>query len=470
MAVLQIKDILEATKGELLSSNSKPLNRERILTQSFKGISIDSRTISDGEIFFALKGNRFNGHDFLKEALLRGNGAVVHLKPDQLPFEKTIIYVKDTLRALQDLAHFLRMRHNIPVIAITGSNGKTTTKEMTYAILSRRFKVLKNEGNLNNHIGLPLSLTRIRDEDEVVVLELGMNAPGEIRRLCEIAKPTHGIVTNIGYAHIGELGSLDAIRDAKLEILEGLETAILNADDLFLMEGYDSWRAKKGMDCRLITFSIKNDSLVKAEDIVMTDRGSSFTLTIKDGDRIPIKLNVHGLFNVYNALAASAVAITLKVSLEEIKAGLEGYKPFTMRFEVIKGDRIVLINDAYNANPTSMEEALKELIRIKDRRRTVAVLGDMLELGRFSQEAHRSLGRMISEMGIDIFIAVGEMMGIAAQEAQKRREGYRPAIHIFKNAEEASEGVSDIITEGDLVFIKGSRMMCMEKIIERIRV
>jgi UDP-N-acetylmuramoyl-tripeptide--D-alanyl-D-alanine ligase len=341
---------------------------------------------------------------------------------------------------------------------------------MAYAILSRRFKVLKNEGNLNNHIGLPLSLTRIKDDDEVVVLELGMNAPGEIKRLCEIANPTHGIITNIGYAHIGELGSLNAIRDAKLEILEGLETAILNADDLFLTEGYDSWRAKKGMDCRLITFSIKNDSLVKAEDIVMTDRGSSFTLTIKDGDRIPIKLNVHGLFNVYNALAASAVAITLKIPLEEIKAGLEGYKPFTMRFEVIKGDRIVLINDAYNANPSSMEEALKELIRMKGKRRTVIILGDMVELGRFSKEAHRSLGRMISDIGIDVFIAVGEMMKIAAEETQKRAEGYRPAVHIFKDVEEASEGILDIITEGDLVFIKGSRIMCMEKIIERIRV
>jgi UDP-N-acetylmuramoyl-tripeptide--D-alanyl-D-alanine ligase len=225
MAVLTTEDIVQATGGELLSDNSI----------YFGGVSIDSRTISDGEIFFAIRGKNYDGHDFLESALSKGGGAVIDSKQVALTKDKVIIYVRDTVKALQDLAHALRMRQDIPVIAITGSNGKTTTKEMTYSILSERYRVLKNRGNLNNHIGLPLSLSGLSPDIEVVVLELGMNAAGEVKRLCEIAAPSHGIITNIGLAHIGELGSLEAVRDAKLEILEGLSVTVLNADDSFLM-------------------------------------------------------------------------------------------------------------------------------------------------------------------------------------------------------------------------------------------
>lgn len=229
MAILTAEEIIEATGGELLSDSSyKPEN-----SMPFEGVSIDSRTISGKEVFFALHGEKFDGHDFLDSALSKGNGAVIDSKPGTIPKGKAVIYVRDTLRALQDLAHFLRMRRNIPVIAITGSNGKTTTKEMTYRILSRRFNVLKNEGNLNNHIGLPLSITRLAPNDEAVVLELGMSGSGEIMRLCEIAAPTHGVITNIGVAHIGKLGSRASIRSTKLEILQGLAVAVLNADDSF---------------------------------------------------------------------------------------------------------------------------------------------------------------------------------------------------------------------------------------------
>ncbi|MEK7823299.1 MAG: UDP-N-acetylmuramoyl-tripeptide--D-alanyl-D-alanine ligase, partial [Nitrospirota bacterium] len=312
MAVLTTEEIIEATSGKLLSGDLKS-------PEHFRGVSIDSRTISDGEIFFTLRGQRFDGHDFLKEALLKGDGAVVDIEPQEVSEGKVIIYVEDTLRALQDLAHFLRLKQDIPVIVITGSNGKTTTKEMLYAILSKRFKVIKNEGNLNNHIGLPLSLTRIAPDDEVAVLELGMNASGEIRRLCEIAVPTHGVITNIGSAHIGNLGSLESIRSAKLEILKGLAAIVLNADDSFLMQGYESIRTQGSFDARLITFSVNSNSDLRADDVVATDNGSSFKLKLRDGGSISITLNVHGLFNVYNALAASAVCLSLGMSLEEIK-------------------------------------------------------------------------------------------------------------------------------------------------------
>lgn len=473
MANLLAKDIVEATGGTLLSMNLKPSD-DRTLNHAFQGVSIDSRTITEGEIFFALKGERFDGHDFLQDAFLKGDGAVIDSKTDQVTEERILIYVEDTLKALQDLAHFLRMKKDIPVIAITGSNGKTITKEMTYAILSERFKVLKNKGNLNNHIGLPLSLTRIAPDDEVIVLELGMNAPGEIKRLCEIAVPSHGVVTNIGSAHIGELGSLDAIRSAKFEILGGLSTAILNADDSFLIEGYESMKMKENLNCRLITFSINSDSHVRAENVVATDYGSSFTLRIRDGESRTIRLNVYGLFNVYNALAASAVGLSLGVHIEEIKTALENYTSFPMRFEVIKRNNITVVNDAYNANPSSMEGALRELVCLSGKRRKVAILGDMSELGIHAENTHRAIGKLIHDIGIDVFVAVGELMRLAAEETQEER-GYKPtiypkpAVHIFKNADEVRESVSGIISRGDVVLIKGSRVMGMERIIERIR-
>ncbi len=461
--------------------------------EHFRGVSIDSRTISDGEIFFTLRGQKFDAHDFLKEALLKGDGAVVDIEPKEVSEGKVIIYVEDTLRALQDLAHFLRLKQDIPVIAITGSNGKTTTKEMLYAILSKRFKVIKNEGNLNNHIGLPLSLTRIAPDDEVAVLELGMNASGEIRRLCEIAVPTYGVITNIGSAHIGNLGSLESIRSAKLEILKGLTAIVLNADDSFLMQGYESIRTQGSFDARLITFSMHNDSYVKAEDVVLTDYGSSFRLKVKQipaypslvkrgrGDfqnkeegSISITLNVHGLFNVYNALAASAVCLSLGMSLEDIKTALESYKAFPMRFEVVRRNSITLINDSYNANPSSMKEALKELVHMKGEGRAVAVLGDMLELGEFSGKAHSDIIKIAADMGINIFVAVGEMMSLAAQKSREEinqtlgsNSGF--TIYTFNNADEAQQNISGIIKQGDVVLIKGSRAMGMERIIERIK-
>jgi UDP-N-acetylmuramoyl-tripeptide--D-alanyl-D-alanine ligase len=464
MAMITTEDIIEATGGELLS----------VKANSFTGISIDSRTISKGEVFFALRGKNFNGHDFLDDALMKGEGAVIGSRHCTIPEDRVIVYVQDTLRALQDLAHFLRMKKDIPVIAITGSNGKTTTKEMTYTILSRIYQVLKNEGNLNNHIGLPLSLAKITPDAQMVVLELGMNAPGEIKRLCEIAEPTHGIITNIGSAHIGELGSLEAVRDAKMEILGGLNVTVLNADDSFLMEGYRSFVESGGRSGKVITFSMRNDADVKADNVQPSARGSSFTLKLQNGKRAEITLNIHGMFNVYNALAAAAACLSVGISLDEIKTALESYAAFPMRFEVIKGERVTLINDSYNANPSSVEESLKELARMKNGGRAVAVLGDMAELGEFSEKAHRAVGRMVLSVGIDVFVAVGELMGLAAEEslkavAKEMKHMMRPKIFEFKTADEAQKNLSNIIRDGDVVLVKGSRVMAMEKIMEDIR-
>ena len=456
MALLTVEDIIEATGGELLSKDSK----------TFSGVSIDSRKISEGEVFFAIKGERFDGHDFLEKALSGGSGAVVSKKPELIPKGKIVICVDDTLRSLQNLAHFLRMKLDIPVVAVTGSNGKTTTKEMIYGILSGKFKTLKNEGNLNNHIGLPLSLTRLSPDDEVVVLEMGMNAAGEIRRLCEIAGPTHGVITNIGSAHVGRLGSYEAVRDAKLEILERLSVAVVNNDDEFLMKGIEQAENFNG---EIITFAINNKSDVMAKNVRASRKGSDFLLEIRDSGSAPVSLNVSGLFNVYNALAAAAVCVSLGMGIDDIKAALEAYRGFPMRFEILRKKGITVINDSYNANPSSMEKSIKELARLGAGGRMVAVLGDMRELDEFSEQEHRALGRIISETGVDVFVAVGEMMGLAAEESRKAEGGKTPPeVFTFPDVNPAKDNIMDILKEGDTVLVKGSRSMSMERVIEGI--
>jgi|Deesub1362A_J573_1020465.scaffolds.fasta_scaffold00134_50 UDP-N-acetylmuramoyl-tripeptide--D-alanyl-D-alanine ligase len=449
MKGLSLEEILEATCGELLCGDET----------GFTGVSIDSRTISEGELFFALRGERFDGHRFVTEALKKGGGAVVEEEPDVLPEGRVVIKVRDTLRALQDLAHFYRKRLRARVVAITGSNGKTTTKEMAYTILSKRFVCERNEGNLNNHIGLPLSILRLSPEVEVVVLEMGMNAKGEIRRLCEIGMPEYGVVTNIGPAHIGMLGSIEAIRDAKLEIMEGLRGLIVNADDDLLMDGV---RGFKGM---MVTFSIKNEGDVMAGDIVRTDRGSRFRLRWR-GEGVDVDLPLHGVFNIYNALAASAVGLCLGMKMAEVREGLQSYHAFPMRFDVITEGSLTIINDSYNANPVSMREALNGLVEMKGDRRAVAILGDMHELGDLAEDAHRDIGRMIGDIGIDEFIAIGEMMAHAAQEASTN-SGVR--VHSFRDVDEAGAHLRHIIRPDDIILLKGSRIMGMERLLGVIR-
>ncbi|MBI5195010.1 MAG: UDP-N-acetylmuramoyl-tripeptide--D-alanyl-D-alanine ligase [Nitrospirae bacterium] len=473
MAMLTVDDIIEATGGRLISGG----------TGSFTGASIDSRTINKGELFFALKGPKFDGHDFLPDVVLKGAGGAVVDRNTRFKIQDlsdlptglaggrqnprfTIIAVEDTLKALQDSAHFLRIRRDLPVIAVTGSNGKTTTKEMIYRILSSRYRVLKNEGNLNNHIGVPLSFMKIEPDDEAAVLEFGMNAPGEIRQLCEMMTPAYGVITNIGPAHIGRLGSLEAVRSAKLEILDGIQTAVLNADDDFLMQGV------KGFKGRMVTFSINNDAHVRAENVAVQDTGSRFTLAIRENARVKVHLHTHGVFNIYNALAASAVCYSLGMTAGEIKTALEKYRAFSSRFEVIKSGGVTLINDSYNANPQSMKEAIKGLGSFKGGGRLVAVLGDMNELGEFSGELHRTIGGEVTAAGIDVFVAVGKMMSLAAEEGQRQRNGRKiltPEIYKFNEVSDARQGILDIIRQGDTVLVKGSRSMTMEKIVEKIR-
>jgi UDP-N-acetylmuramoyl-tripeptide--D-alanyl-D-alanine ligase len=450
MPEITVKDILDATGGTLLTKD----------LISFSGVSIDSRTVREGELFIAIRGERFDGHDFVRDALSKAAGAMVETQPEHLPEGKVVIVVDDTLRSLQSLAGFVRMKRDIPVIAVTGSNGKTTTKEMIYSICSTKKMTLKNEGNLNNHIGLPLSVLRMGPEHEVLVLEMGMNAAGEIRRLCEIASPTHGVITNVGRAHIGRLGSYEGVRDAKLELLPGLKAACVNADDAGLMEGIGS---VEDFDGRLVTFGIQQGADVTAREISMDRDSMSFLLDLGDAGSSRVRLSAAGVFNIYNALAASAVCSLLGFGPAEISRGLGTFNPCTMRFEIIEAGGCRIINDSYNANPTSMEASLREFVKIAQGGRKVAVLGDMFELGKFADQAHEDIVSLAVSLGVDLIVAVGEQMGRAAGKIEGTGR------YIFSDADEVCEKITAIVRPGDTVLVKGSRSMALEKAVEKLR-
>ena len=443
MALLNIEDVVTATGGTIICGDAK----------SFTGVSIDSRTIREGELFVPLTGNRCDGHAFLAEALVKGQGALVSRLSGHRE-GKTLIQVEDTLKALQDIAHYIRLQKDIPVVAVTGSNGKTTTKELSYAVLSSRYKAARNTGNFNNHIGLPLSLTRISGDDEVVVLEMGASAPGEIRQLCDIAVPTCGVVTNIGQAHLEGFGNLETTRRTKLEVLEYVKTAIVNADDLFLMEGLQ----QSGFKGMIIKYGINNPADISADGIQLHEKGSSFMLHTGEGRSIRVTPRISGRFNIYNILAAASVGALFAVDILDIKEAVDSFSGVPMRLEYREMDGITVISDVYNANPASMEEAVRELARAKHGR-SIAVLGDMLELGPYGEEAHRMIGRTMSMLQVDIFIAVGPLMAFAASE-------FRGTAYNVNTAREAGELLKDIREKADTILIKGSRGMQMEKVLE----
>jgi UDP-N-acetylmuramoyl-tripeptide--D-alanyl-D-alanine ligase len=444
MANITFQEILEATGGRLLHGK---LNGVR-------GISIDSRTMREGDIFVALKGLRFDGHDFIHDALNRGFGAIVSVPPVAPPAGKAIILVDNTLRALQGIARHIRKKMGIPVVGITGTNGKTTTKEMAASILGRKYRVLKNTGNLNNQVGLPLSLLSLAGDEELAVLEMGASAPGDIRELCGVALPEYGVLTNIGPAHIEGFRDIESVRSTKLELLESVGTVILNADDHFLVEGIN------GFEGRVIRYGMNASYDVSATDVDLGDKESSFALRL-NGESEMVRLRVTGMFNVYNALAAAAVGHVFDVGVKDVCAALDGFEGVPMRLEIKEFGGATVISDVYNANPASMEEALKEMIRIR-KRRAIPVLGDMLDLGSYSESAHRALGRWMCNLPIDLFIAVGPNMAMAADEF--RSCGGR-ALSV-SDAREARGELLGRYMEGDTVLIKGSRDMQMEKVLE----
>ena len=431
---------------------------------SFRGVETDTRKLTGGTLFVAFKGERFDGENFLAEAAARGaTGAVVS---DSCPGEKlkgapqVVIRVPDTVKAYQQLAAFHRRRFELPVIAITGSNGKTTTKDLTAAVLSARLKVLKTAANFNNEIGLPLTLLQLTPEHEAAVVEIGMRGLGQIAALAPLAAPTIGIVTNVGETHIELLGSLENIAQAKAELVEAIKpggTVILNADNRYVAE----MKEKVRPGVRVVTFGIEKAADVQAVNIRQTGGGTLFDCCI-GGRLVELHLPMAGRHNVSNALAAIAAGTVLGLDGREIQQGLDSLEVTGMRFECSRRGKWEIVNDAYNASPMSMEAAITTLAEVASGRR-VLVLGDMLELGSFAAEAHRKVGRLAAESGAAMLVTCGKMSENIAlgAEAAGMKEVFRAADHAA-----AAAILKERLRDGDTVLFKGSRGMRMEKIID----
>jgi UDP-N-acetylmuramoyl-tripeptide--D-alanyl-D-alanine ligase len=453
---LSVAGVIEATQGTLIKGDRAVV---------FTGVSTDSRSIKRGELFIALRGVNFDGHRFCAAAIERGAAGAIVEQEIAPPAGASVplIKVQDTLQALGDLANWWRKRHPIPLIAIVGSTGKTTTKEMAAGILKTRYRVMKNEGNFNNLIGLPLSLMQIDPRHEVAILEMGMNRKGEIRRLTRIAEPDTGILTNIGPVHLEGVGSIRGVMEAKGELVEEMNIQgrlIVNADDPLVIELGRRFRGER------IAFGVDKPADWTAHDIFPADGGVSFALQGPSG-RTPIALQLMGRHQVYNALAAAAAAFAQGVGMEEIKRGLEASQPPSMRMEIITlGKGVTVINDAYNANPKSMEAALLALAEATGGKK-IAVLGDMWELGPYAEEAHRELGRAVQGHGIDTLVLLGQFAPHVAQGA--REAGMDPqAIYLGKDHRDVSLHLAQLITQGDWVLLKGSRIMKMEEIVKEL--
>lgn len=452
-----VAEIAAATGGRIMGSAEAGVS----------GVSTDSRSVKPDELFVPLRGERFDGHDFIAEVVAKGITAVLAdekwLAHHVLPAGCSGVIVKDTLRALGDLAADYRRRFDIPVIAVTGSNGKTTTKEMLAAILEQTGPGLKTEGNLNNLIGLPQMLFRLRPEHRWAVLEMGMSEPGEIDRLAVIARPRTGIVLNALPAHLQSMGTVEAVAVAKGELLHRITDgglAVVNGDDPRVSS------LGQNASARRISFGI-NRGEVRAREIEHLGlEGESFQVVTPRGE-FRVRLGAFGLHNVSNALAATA-ALLDSVPLAVIAGGLAAFKPYKGRFQLDRLGEITLADDSYNANPASMKAALETLAQIAPEGHRVALLGDMLELGEHEAEAHEGVGA-IAGRNVDRLFLLGSLMSRHAAPAAILAGLPREAVRCGRDHEELAELARQSLLPGDVVLIKGSRGMTMERITAILR-
>jgi len=423
-------------------------------------ISTDSRTIKRGELFVALRGENFDGHNFVESVAKTGAaGAIVGLNwMRKIPANFTLIRVEDTLRAYQNLAANYRKSLPLKVLAITGSNGKTSTKDFAAAVLDRRFRVTKTQGNFNNHVGLPRTMLEATSQDEIAVWEIGMNHPGEVAILAKLAAPDTAIITNIGVAHIEFMASREAIAVEKgtLARAVGAEgTVILNADDPF-SEGIAARTSAK------IIFAGITQGTVRASEITQSATGTHFTI-LEGAHRCRAQLPVPGVHMVQNALLAVAAGRVFGLSLEDCAAGLAAAPLTKARLQIKEIGGIQFIDDSYNANPDSMKAALRTLVELDADGKRIAVLGEMRELGEESARDHREVGETAAELGVDQLITIGDM---AAAIAEAARSAGLPNTSVVRSTSEAAQLLGEIASPGDLVLVKGSRGAHTEHVIE----
>ncbi len=448
-------ELAEAVEGKLLWGDP-----DRV----FSGVTTDSRKVAAGNLFIPLIGEKFDGHDYIEQCC--NNGAAVCLTQKPVPEKQgcTAILVGDTAKALRDLAAWHRNKYDIPVVGITGSVGKTSTKDMMACVLSKKYEVLKTQGNFNNEIGLPLTLLNLEARHEAAVIEMGMSGFGEISRLTAVAQPQIAVITNIGVSHIEKLGSQRGILRAKLEILEGLKpggAVVLNGDDPLLREQ----SGKLGF--KTIYYGMEQSSDYTAGAYKsLGEAGTCFNISL-EGREYVVKVPVPGIHNVYNALAAIAVGIEMNIPMDTIIDGIGGYSPGNMRQNIITYNGMKIINDAYNASPQSVQASINVLEELASGSRSIAVLGDMLEMGTMSEELHYSVGSFIKDKKLDYLVTVGmdsENISRAVTDSGNKSIKTRH----FADTAQALEYILGIIGRGDYILIKGSRGMKMEQIAEGI--
>ncbi len=421
----------------------------------FGGVSIDSRSIADGDLFFAIAGPNFDGHDYVASAAEKGAaGAVVARDDISAP---STIRVDDPREALGLLAREWRRRRDALTVGLTGSNGKTTLKELIASILGRSGSTLATEGNLNNDLGVPLMLMRLRSEHDYAVIEMGANHEGEIAYLTSLVEPDIVVLNNAGPSHLEGFGSMDGVARGKGEILRGTprpRTAILNADDVY----YEFWRQSTS-DIDVVTFGIEAPADVRADDISVNEDATEFTLVIGNVQR-PVRLALHGLHNVKNACAAAAVTHAMKIDLNDIVAGLESATAVGGRLQALPGvNGSTVFNDSYNANPASVIAAAQYLVT--GRGRSVMVLGDMYELGPDADEVHAKLGRELAGIGVDALYAVGE-------QSRQTVKGFGSSGRWFEDQATLIDALLADLDETSRVIVKGSRSTRMERVVEGI--
>ncbi len=453
--MFNIKDLVAGTGGVLCPG---------VTAKRFSGVATDSRTLRQGEIFFALKGPRFDGHDFIDRAVAAGGRAVVYSDETKIaPRRRGVAYVRvtDTLAALGGLAHFHRRRFDIPVIAVTGSNGKTTTKEMIAEVLSARYHVLKNPGTQNNLIGVPLTLLQIHSRHDLCVVEMGTNKVGEIKRLAEIAAPNVGVITNIGPAHLEFLGSLQGVFREKIELIRWLAPpgiALLNRCDLILGK-LGRIRTKP-----FFFFGVNREAEFMASEVTYHPQHITFLYN----KRQVLEVRHCALHNVSNALAAIGCGALFSIDIRTIRERLAVFDAPDMRLKEIRLKNWTVFDDSYNSNPQSLKQAIDVLCRQEARGRRILIMGDMLELGRQSSDFHAYFGRYVARKPVDILVTMGDQARHTAETA--RHSGMTTeAVHHFMGCPEVLDFLKGTLRQGDVLLIKGSRSMRMEQIVHYLK-
>lgn len=449
MESMWLKEIIDAVGGKCSSMYDNML---------INNIVTDSRMVKSGDLFIALEGEIHDGHDFILDTVKNGASAIIVSKPVNTLQQVHVIHVDNTLKAMWQLAAYYRQKFLKPVIAVTGSVGKTSTKDMIAAVLSGKYNIHKSKGNFNNHIGMPLTVLGFENKHDAMVVEMGMRGFGEVRELTHIARPNIAVITNIGLSHIERLETQENILKAKLEIVEGLEgegVLILNANDPLLS------RVDRSIAKKVLYIGVDTEADYTAYSIVDNgEEGVSFKVNI-EGKEVDVHIPAVGRHNVFNALYGIACGALLGMSPEEILTGLKSYRPEGMRLNIIEKDGIKFINDCYNASPDSMRAALLVLKSIAQGSRCIAILGNMFELGEVAGAAHYGVGKMCGDLGIDFTAAIGENACDIAKGI-----GDSSKFKIFDTHEEIVQYMKGILKKGDVVLIKGSRGMKMERILE----